>query len=159
MDSILQTMQIDIGFGDVIIPAAQSFNYPVLIPDLPVPDILVYSLETVVAEKFHAMIDLAESNSRYKDFYDVYRILSQTKLDTNNLADAILATFHNRKTNFKANHPVFTEGFSDNQTRQTMWKAFLRKIKHPEDLDFAVVMKTIVENLHPIYLGLGNNTN
>ena len=159
LDSIIQTMQIDIGFGDVIIPAAQSLNYPVLIPNLPVPDILVYSLETVVAEKFHAMIDLAELNSRYKDFYDVFKILSQTNLDENNLKDAILSTFKNRKTSFKANHPLFIDDFYENQNRQSMWKAFLRKIKHPDDLDFSIVIKTIVERLHPFYLELKNNTN
>jgi len=157
LDSIMQTMKIDIGFGDVIIPAAQSLSYPVLIRDLSVPDILAYSLETVVAEKFHAMIDLAESNSRFKDCYDIYKILSQNELDANNLTDAILATFHNRKTNFKVNHPLFSDDFAKNQNRNMQWQRFLKKIKHPEDLEFSVVIKNIVERLYPIYLELRKN--
>jgi len=150
LDSIKQTMKIDIGFGDVIIPAAQSLSFPVLIQDLPVPDILAYSLETVVAEKFHAMIDLAESNSRYKDFYDVYQILSQYQLDTKTLNDAILATFRNRKTIIKREHPLFLEDFAINRNRNMQWQHFLKKINAP-DIEFIHVMNTIVNRLHPVY--------
>jgi len=157
LDSIMQTMRIDIGFGDVIIPEAQSLSYPVLITDLPVPDILAYSLETVVAEKFHAMIDLAESNSRYKDFYDVYKILSQNELNVNDLTDAIQATFQNRETSFKANHPLFSDDFAKNPNRNIQWQHFLKKIKHPENLEFPFVVKNILERLQPIYNELSKN--
>ena len=150
LDTIIQTMKIDIGFGDVVIPAAQSLSYPVLIPDLPVPEILAYSLETVVAEKFHVMIDLAEANSRYKDFYDVYQILSQNELDAANLTDAIQATFHNRETNFKENHQLFSEGFAKDQNRNMQWQRFLKKIKHDENLTFEKVMSLIKSKLQPI---------
>jgi len=151
LDTIIQTMKIDIGFGDVIIPAAQSLSYPVLIPDLPVPEILAYSLETVVAEKFHAMIDLADANSRYKDFYDVYKILSQNELDTTNLANAIRATFHNRETIIKENHSLFSDEFAQNQTRNMQWQRFLKKIKHNEDLTFENVMLLIKSKLQPVF--------
>ena len=151
LDSIRQRLQIDIGFGDVLIPEAQLLPYPVLIRDLPVPDILAYSLETVVAEKFHAMLDLAESNSRHKDFYDIYRILSQNELNEKHLIDAIRATFNNRKMIFKENHPLFTQSFYEDKNRQIMWKAFLRKIKYAENLEFSDVMKCITERLYPIY--------
>jgi len=150
LDSIRQTMKIDIGFDDAVVPAPQSLTFPVLISNLPVPDILAYSLETVVAEKFHAMIDLAESNSRYKDFYDVYRILSQNKLDEKILTEAILATFHHRKTIFRTNHPIFTDDFINDQNRNLQWKRFLKKIKHNEDLTFATVMSLIKSKLQPI---------
>ena len=150
LDSIRQTMKIDIGFDDAVVPAPQSLSYPVLISNLPVPDILAYSLETVVAEKFHAMIDLAESNSRYKDFYDVYRILSQNNLDGNILTEAILETFRHRKTIFKTNHPVFADDFINDHNRNIQWKRFLKKIKHNEDLTFITAMSLIKSKLQPI---------
>jgi len=117
---------------------------------LPVPDILAYSLETVVAEKFHAMIDLSESNSRYKDFFDVYKILSQNELDTKILSDAILATFQNRNTNFKRNHPLFSDDFATNHNRNVQWQYFLKKIKHKEPINFEMVMSLINSKLKPI---------
>ena len=150
LDSIRQTMKIDIGFGDIIIPAAQSLSYPVLIRDLPVPDILAYSLETVVAEKFHAMIDLAESNSRMKDFYDVYILLKNNEIDNVNLQEAILQTFKRRNTIFTENHPLFSEDFVKDPSRIFRWKHFLKKINAP-DWEFPHIVKNILERLQPIY--------
>jgi predicted nucleotidyltransferase component of viral defense system len=67
LDSIRQTMQVDIGFGDVITPSPQNLRYPVFFDNLPIPEIYAYSLETVIAEKFHAMIELSETISRFKE--------------------------------------------------------------------------------------------
>ena len=72
LDSIKQFISIDIGFGDVIVPKAMSLDYPMLLDEIPEVNVMAYSLETVVAEKFQAMISLAGANSRMKDFFDVY---------------------------------------------------------------------------------------
>ena len=157
LDSIRQTLQIDIGFGDVIIPEPQALSYPVLIRDLPAPDIFAYSLETVLAEKFHAMIDLAESNSRYKDFYDVYKILSQNELDEKNLKNAVHATFSNRNTNYIANHPIFSDDFVKDQNRNLLWNYFLKKIKYHDDLTFEMVMMLIKSNLQTVYESMASD--
>ncbi|WP_298648870.1 nucleotidyl transferase AbiEii/AbiGii toxin family protein, partial [uncultured Proteiniphilum sp.] len=71
MDTIIQPLSVDIGFGDIVIPYANELDYPLLLPELPIPRIFVYSMETVIAEKFQAMIELSETNSRMKDFYDL----------------------------------------------------------------------------------------
>ena len=76
LDTIRQRIQIDIGFGDIVIPSAVQLNYPTLLPESEILVVRAYSLETVVAEKFEAMIDLSAANSRMKDFYDVYYILT-----------------------------------------------------------------------------------
>ena len=73
---------MDIGFGDVVTPAPQELAFPALIDTVPQAEIKAYSLETVVAEKFHAMIVLSLANSRMKDFFDVYRILVTGKVDS-----------------------------------------------------------------------------
>jgi predicted nucleotidyltransferase component of viral defense system len=150
LDSIRQQMQIDIGFGDVITPAPQNLSYPILLDELPKPEICAYSLETIVAEKFHAMIELGNDNSRFKDFYDTYKILKTQDLDAQVLNDAVIATFLNRKTIIQPNHPLFSADFAGNPYRQTRWKAFLKKTK-VETIDFEHIVKYITERLKPVY--------
>ena len=63
LGTMRQLMKIDIGFGDVVTPKPDFMVYPTLL-DMDAPEIKAYSRETVIAEKFEAMIDLSESNSR-----------------------------------------------------------------------------------------------
>ena len=150
-DTIRQTVQIDIGFGDVITPAPVVISFPVLLNDLENPTLLAYSVETVVAEKFHAMITLGNSNSRMKDLFDTYILLKNKVINTINLTDAITATFKARNTEFENETVFFSESYYKNTNRNIMWKAFLRKMKIGEDMDFEEVVKTITTNLQPIY--------
>ena len=158
LDSIRQIMKMDIGFGDVVKPMPLVISYPALMDELPTANILAYSLESVVAEKFQAMIELSEANSRYKDFYDVYKILKNQKLDNDSLSEAIHATFQNRKTDYFKEHPLFTEEFATNEERNKHWGRFLKKIKQEDGLSFEIIMKTIILRLEPIY-GMLNISN
>lgn len=81
LDTVCQKIAMDIGFGDVITPEPLELEYPLLLEDLPSVNIMAYSLETVVAEKFQAMIELSENNSRMKDFYDLYTLLYNKTID------------------------------------------------------------------------------
>jgi len=155
-DTIRQTIQIDIGFGDVIMPAPVTISFPVLLKELESPVLLAYSTETVIAEKFHAMITLGNSNSRMKDLFDTYVLLKNNDINTENLTNAITATFKARNTEYE-NEPVFfTESYYTNASRNTMWNAFLRKNKL-ETLDFPTIVKSIITRLQPIYNELSNN--
>ncbi len=145
---------MDIGFGDVVTPAPQVLVFPALIDSVPQAEIMAYSLETVVAEKFHAMIVLSLANSRMKDFFDVYRILVTNRIDNVVLAEAIKSTFFNRKTNYQENHPLFTEEFFSAKNRQVFWNGFLRKIKYMEPLEFPIVGALIRERLLPYWESL-----
>jgi hypothetical protein len=151
LDSIRQIMKTDIGFGDIITPAAQNLLYPTLMEGLPAPNILACSLETVVAEKFQAMIDLSEVNSRYKDFYDVYKILVIHNLNETVLREAVHATFKNRQTFYLDKHPLFADAFAKDTNRTTQWKRFLKKIQHDEHLTFETVMSLIIYRLQPVF--------
>jgi len=153
-DTIRQAIQIDIGFGDIITPDAVSLSFPVLLKELNSPDILAYSIETVIAEKFHAMITLGNANSRMKDLFDTYILLKNNEIEDIYLAKAIAVTFKERNVIHEENPAFFTESYCNNENRIIMWKAFLRKIKYPENLDFSVVVKYITERLYPIYLNL-----
>lgn len=93
LDTIVQPFSMDIGFGDIVVPEPQELDYPLLLDDMPEVSINAYSLATVVAEKFQTMIDRALANSRMKDFYDVYSILSsesaRVKVNEETLSEAI----------------------------------------------------------------------
>ena len=151
LDTIRQVMKIDIGFGDVVIPKPLFITYPALMDELPVATVFAYSLESVVAEKFQAMIEFSEVNSRYKDFYDVYKILKSQEFTNIALTAAIQATFQNRATFYHQSHPLFTNEFAVNEERNKHWIRFLKKIKQDEALKFETVMSAIVSRLKPIY--------
>lgn len=133
--TIKQRLQIDIGFGDIMVPAPQgTLEYPVLLSDLEVPVLLVYSSETLIAEKFQAMIELSLANSRMKDFYDVYKLMFVGRYNEKNLKESIKATFGNRNTPYTENHSLFGEEFYTDPDRIRMWKAFLNKIGQDKSL-------------------------
>ncbi len=150
LGNIRQVMQIDIGFGDVVTPAPVPMSYPTLLAMEP-PQLLAYSVETVIAEKFDAMIDLAEINSRMKDFYDVYQLLSGEHYTDTTLIEAIRQTFRWRQTTVSANHPLFTPNFSLDPGRTNQWQAFLRKTGLADSLAFVDVMELITIKLLPVY--------
>ena len=142
---------MDIGFGDVITPHPSELDYPNLIDGFPDTNILAYSLETIIAEKFQTMISRAEANSRMKDFYDLYTILKGGKYDRNILSEAIKATFENRQTAYLDNHIVFSPDFTNNSDLNTRWSAFMRKLKISQELTFPTVMKYIQSELKPYW--------
>lgn len=147
LDTIVQQVSVDIGFGDVVTPYPLSLDYPLLLPDVPAVELYAYSLETLIAEKFHVMVDRDESNSRMKDFFDVYQLFTNHEIDKELLAEAIVGTFKNRNTPYRENLALFTDKFATDATRNIWWKAFLKKIRWKEQIDFSVVMKCIKENL------------
>jgi predicted nucleotidyltransferase component of viral defense system len=153
MDTIVQQFSIDVGFGDVIVPQPAQLDYPLLIEGLPAVNVEAYSLETVVAEKFQTMIDRGTINSRMKDFFDVYTILKADKVDEALLKEAVAEVFANRGTEMDADNVVFSDGFAQDGMRQTMWKAYLKKIKYKDELPFTEVMDVIRERLQPMMLG------
>ena len=147
LDTIVQQVSVDIGFGDVVTPYPLLLDYPLLLPDVPTVELYAYSLETLIAEKFHAMVDRDESNSRMKDFFDVYQLFTNHEIDRELLVEAITSTFKNRNTYYREHLALFTEGFATDATRNIWWKAFLKKIRWKEQLDFSIVMECIKDNL------------
>lgn len=150
MDTIVFNMSADIGFGDVVTPYPSTIDFPLLLPDIPSVNIQAYSLETVIAEKFHTMIDRDVLNSRMKDFFDCYQLLTKRTLDDDVLFEAIKATFDNREISFNPDLQLFKEQFATDTARISRWNAFLKKIQWKEPLDFKTVMKTIRERLQPM---------
>ena len=150
LDTIVQRIQIDIGFGDRIYPDPVLVNYPVIL-EMEQPEINVYSIYSAIAEKFEAMIQLSEANSRMKDFYDIYTLLSNNDIDRKELEEAIKLTFTTRGTVISEDHSVFQEQFFNNPGRLVQWSAFKRKSKIIDALEFSTVMVLITNELKPIY--------
>ena len=122
-------IQIDIGFGDVVTPAAAEVIYPVLL-DFPSPVLPAYSRESVIAEKFQAMVMLGIANSRMKDFYDLWVLARQFEFQGPLLCQAIRATFERRRTPVSAEVPVaLSPEFAQDRVKQTQWQAFVGKSK------------------------------
>jgi len=80
MQNMRKVLQFDIGFGDVIVPKPQSMEYPTLL-DMDRPVLKAYSKESIISEKFEAMLYLAEANSRMKNFYDIYNLCNNFEFD------------------------------------------------------------------------------
>jgi len=148
LDNIRIPIAIDIGFGDVIVPSKQVMDFPVML-DSESPRIYSYSLESTVAEKFEAMVSLGYANSRYKDFYDVYIILNDKKIDMTVLKEALLRTFNNRKTSFD-DIAVFEDDFAKDAERQKRWNAFIKKKKVLIQISFEEVVNFIRSYFEPV---------
>lgn len=151
LDSIRKTLTLDVGFGDVITPHPIDMDYPVIFDDSDEINLVAYSLETVVAEKFQTMIDRSVTNSRMKDFFDLYRILSVHQFDTDILQEAINATFTNRNTAYSPNHSLFEDDFKQDRSMTMQWNNYLKKMKLPQDRSFAEVVDFITGKLKPYW--------
>jgi predicted nucleotidyltransferase component of viral defense system len=120
-------VQVDIGIGDAITPAPQWIEYPALL-DQPRPRLLAYPRETMLAEKLHTMVLFGMRNSRMKDYFDVYALLREGKLNAAGLGQAIAATFERRRTALPDGTPAgLSEAFSGDAAKRAQWKAFLDK--------------------------------
>ncbi len=143
-------MQIDVGFGDVVTPAAMKTDYPVLL-DFAAPKLLGYPRETVVAEKFEAMTKLGLLNSRMKDFYDLWLLSRQFDFDGPTLATALRRTFENRETGMQSQPTALTKAFGSDAAKQTQWQGFLKRTKLSDvPTSLQVVVDALVPFLTPV---------
>lgn len=121
-------VQWDIGFGDAVTPAPEEVILPTLLADLPAPSLRGYPRETVLAEKFEAMVVLGMANSRMKDYFDLLSLLREARMDSATLAQAIGATFERRETAVPVDLPIgLSKAFASDASKQRQWSAFLAR--------------------------------
>lgn len=151
-------IQIDIGFGDSIVPVPIEINYPTLL-DMPSPHIKAYPMETVVAEKFETIVSKGILNSRMKDFYDLMILAQEFDFEGNILTEALKATFNRRGTVIPNECPMaLTKEFYDNPDKQIQWQAFLRTNKLESlNLKLSEVVDNIQKYLIPPFNAAANN--
>lgn len=150
LENAIIPIQIDIGYGDAVTPAPEDITYPTVL-DFAAPKLRAYPIYSVVAEKFQAMVWLGIANSRMKDFYDIWIIMQKFPIEGHVLGKAIEATFARRKTPLPTEAPLaLTQVFANDATKQTQWKAFLRKnALQVDDLTFPDIIAALHVFLMP----------
>jgi predicted nucleotidyltransferase component of viral defense system len=147
-------LQIDVGLGDTIVPASEELEYSTLL-EFPAPKLHAYSKESVIAEKFEAMVKLGVANSRMKDFYDLWVLAQRFEFDSSTLAAAIQSTFKTRRTALPRSSPLaLRTEFYELPTKQTQWRAFLQKSKLKADSSLKEIIEVIREFLMPVVDGV-----
>ena len=131
--NIRTPLNIDFSVGDMIVPKQEKRKIPTQLEDFTAPMINTYSLETTVAEKIDAILNLMEFSSRMKDYYDIYYLANKFDFDGALLAEAMKKTFANR------NHSFTVDG---DEAMRKKWKAFCRKTDIKTD-DYSTVLKAI----------------
>ena len=159
LDKAVIPLQVDVGFGDAITPAAEYRIYPALI-GMTAPRLRMYPVETVVAEKLEAAVKLGMINSRMKDFYDLLVILRQHPYDSRLLTRAVAETFARRGTPLpRTVPPGLSDEFGNDPAANRLWREFLARMQLAnEPTDFAAVIRTIRERLWPTIEAAGKQT-
>jgi len=122
-------VQVDVGFGDATNPPPELVEIPALL-DSPPTRLMGYRRELVVAEKFHAMVDLGLANSRMKDFFDIWFLSRHFSFDGKDLAVAITATFERRRILLPKVPPLaLTSTFTDDPNKRMQWVAFTKRAR------------------------------
>jgi len=134
LDRARITIQIDIGYGDVITPAPDFAQFPSLLPSFDAPRIRAYPIYTVFAEKFEATIRLGDTNGRMKDFFDLWYLTEKFSFDPVLLRAAITATFRRRGTKMPSRGSLrqFSAEFA--ALKVASWQQFLNRNRIPEPM-------------------------
>jgi predicted nucleotidyltransferase component of viral defense system len=149
-------MQVDIGFGDAVFPEPDRITMPSFF-GMPTGQLLGYTRESAIAEKYHAMVQMAELNSRMKDFYDIWVLSTTFDFSLKRISQAIKFTFEKRNVQIIEEIAAFTDAFAED--KQEQWLAFCRKIK-PVDApaSFRDVTRQVEKFLRPVVRSLGLKT-
>ena len=150
LGSIHKVLQIDIGLGDVIIPGPVRKDFPTLLKT-PSFSILAYTKESMIAEKFEAIVRLTVLTSRMKDFYDIVFLAEKNSFQSSLLLKAIKSTFKNRNTSLEDRKIIFQSSFKDNKEKQAQWSAFLKRHRLQFDDTFKSVVEKIESFIEPLF--------
>ncbi len=143
-------LQIDVGFGDACVPPAEFVNYPVLL-DFPAPRLKAYTRETMIVEKFLAVVALGMRNSRMKDYFDIFFLSQKFSFKGKDLSEALIATFEKQKTPIPRRTPRgLSSDFALDPMKRVQWNSFLvqTNAKNIEN-DFVEVVESIRKFLIP----------
>lgn len=149
---------IDFGVGDVIVPKQEKRKIPTQLEGFETPTVNTYSLETTVAEKIDAILNLMEFSSRMKDYYDICYLAQKFDFDGNTLAEALRKTFENRGHTFTTKQFEQVMNFGSDVEMRKKWKAFVCKI-NAETHSYNTILNTIQSFLaQPFSAAVENKT-
>jgi predicted nucleotidyltransferase component of viral defense system len=151
LENSRERIQLDIGFGDQITGGPIEIDFPTLL-DFPAPHIIVYSIESAIAEKFEAIVSLQLQTSRMKDFYDILYFAENNVFKMDLLKQSLLATFEHRNTNIANRRTIYEDNFKSDEQLQKYWVAFLERNKLIADNSFANVVDKISSFVEEIFI-------
>ena len=144
-DGVVTPLKIDISTGDAITPREVRYSFKLMLEDRSI-DIWAYNLETVLAEKLETIITRTTTNTRMRDFYDIY-ILDQLHGNTLNrqtLYDALLATAKKRGTERHLAEAVdVLNEVESSPVMQKLWESYRRKFSYAADLESNIIMRAV----------------
>lgn len=141
---------VDIGVGDVIIPKPEKRKIATQLSDFPSPEVLTYSLESTIAEKFEAILQRFELTSRMKDFYDISYLSHLFDFDGRKLQEAIFRTLQNRATTYEKNSFDRIMALAADDEMNIRWRYFTKNIEM-EASTFRGVLTDIDAFLRPVF--------
>ena len=152
LDGARSLVQVDVGFGDVITPEAELVDYPVLLNEFPSPQLRAYPRYSVIAEKLDALINLGMANSRMKDYFDLWVILKESKLEKEILKKAVNSTCKRRQTPMPVGLPTgLTKDFFKDKNKINQWDIFLIK-NQLAHIELSHMVKDLQEKLSFLFL-------
>ncbi|MGH7592605.1 MAG: nucleotidyl transferase AbiEii/AbiGii toxin family protein, partial [Gemmatimonadales bacterium] len=154
-------VQVDFGFGDAMTIAPIVIEYPTMLDHLPKARIRGYARETTIAEKFEAAVKLGTTNSRMKDFHDIWGLSGAFAFDGAVLQPAVVACFDRRGTRWPAETPsALTAAFYADPTMQAKWAGYARKnsVAVAPAGQFGEIGEQITTFLRPIRDSIASNT-
>lgn len=144
-DGVITPLKIDISTGDAITPREVRYSFKLMLEDRSI-EIWAYNLETVLAEKLETVVSRATTNTRMRDFYDIY-ILEQlhgNTLDPQILHDALRATAHKRGTErHLAEAAEVFEEVENSSVMQKLWESYRKKFSYAADLEWNIIMGAV----------------
>lgn len=131
-----QPIKLDISTGDAITPAAVNYEYPLMFEDRTI-SVLSYNVETLLAEKLQTIIVRAETNTRMRDFYDIYIISKNEKINYDDLSAAFKATCKARNTEILINDTIeILNDIANSETMNKLWSNYKQRNYYVGDISW-----------------------
>ena len=146
-DGVITPLKIDISTGDVITPKEIRYRFNLMLEDRTI-EVWAYNLETVLAEKLETVISRNVTNTRMRDFYDIYILqkLHGEQLNKEILWNALVATARKRGTLEQIESGDIREIFDEIETSSVMenlWKAYQKNYSYAVDISWHIVMESV----------------
>jgi len=149
VDTARVELKVDVGFGNPVTPETKMIEFPTILDGItPRPVMRSYPLETVIAEKLHAMAQFGEASTRFKDYYDIWHLSQLHEFDADTLADAVQITFSHQRREIPEEFSGLGPRFAANGSRG--WNAFVSKLPGASKQEFKDVIADISDFLNPI---------
>jgi len=156
LGNISIALQVDVGFGDIITPGPEGIAFPTLL-DQPAPQLRASTRETAIAEKFHVMVTRGLTNSRLKDYFDIWVLSRRFTFDRRTLATALRATFERRRTALPASRPVaVTDAYAEQAMLARAWTRLIRRTE-AADRSLAQVVRDLAGFIEPVLIEPGED--